>query len=207
VAEVVLPEETEGGSAATFQDLMTRLRDGQDDAAREIVGRFAERLIALASHRLLPYLRRKVDPEDVVQSVWGSFFKRGRAGQFQLADWDNLWALLACLTVRKCTNRIAYFHAQRRDQRAEQTLGPDPDSFLAAAEPTPEEHTVMAESLEQFLNGLDADDREIIALHLQGLETPAISEQLGRSQRTVRRIRERAEKKLRRILETAGSRE
>ena len=60
----------------SFDDVITRLRDGDSEAATEIFHRFAARLIALARTRLDSRVRQKVDPEDVVQSVFRSFFIR-----------------------------------------------------------------------------------------------------------------------------------
>ena len=63
--------------------------------------------------------RRKLDPEDVVQSVYRSFFGRYQAGQFDLATWDALWSLLTVITVRKCLNRTEYYLAQCRNVAGE----------------------------------------------------------------------------------------
>jgi RNA polymerase sigma-70 factor (ECF subfamily) len=63
-----------------FHDLMARLRDGDPDAARAVFDRFARRLAALAAARLPAVLRSKLDPEDVVQSAFRTFFRRQAAG-------------------------------------------------------------------------------------------------------------------------------
>jgi DNA-directed RNA polymerase specialized sigma24 family protein len=47
-----------------------------EQAARENFDRFARRLIGLARTRLDRRIRQKIDPEDVVQSVFRSFFTR-----------------------------------------------------------------------------------------------------------------------------------
>ena len=50
-----------------------------------------------------------------------------------------------------------------------------------------------------MMRGLDADDRTIIELSLQG-QTPAeIRKQVGRSERTVVRLRDRIKKRLQRM--------
>src|SRR6266852_3707821 len=76
----------------SFDALMTRLRAGDEDAANELFHLFASRLIGLARRQLDRRIRQKVDAEDVVQSVFKSFFLRHANGKFELSNWDNLWA-------------------------------------------------------------------------------------------------------------------
>src|ERR1700733_10563187 len=111
----------------TFTRLMTLLRTGEDAAAREVFERFAGRLPATARGRFNRVLARKVDPEDVVQSAFKSFFVRHRAGRLDVDDWDGLWNLLTLITLRKCADRAEYFLADRRDA-AREASGPDDGS-------------------------------------------------------------------------------
>ena len=194
----------------SFAELAGKLRDGDPDAAAEVHRRFVGRLVALARAELDTRLRRKVDPEDVVQSVYRSFFTRGAAGQFALAAWGEVWALLAVITVRKCAGRAEYFRAGRRDVAAEVDApapAGDPDSWAVAVdrEPTPPEAAMLAETIERVMSGLDAEDREVVALSLQGYTVAEIGARLGRAERTVRRLRERVRKRLERMrAETSG---
>src|SRR6266850_720443 len=187
----------------SFAMLMSRLRGGDDDAAAAVFARFTQRLIALARSRLNDDVRRKVDPEDVLQSVYESFFLRQREGQFDLANWDSLWGLLTLLTIRKCANRVAHFHADCRDVRREVAAEPDqssPDVWQAMADdPTPSAAVALTETVEQLMQGLEARDREILALHLQGYTMIEISGRINRAQRTVRRVLERVRRRLERL--------
>ena len=101
----------------SFNVLITKLQAGDESAAVAILERYTGRLIGLARKRLGPGIRSKLDPDDVLQSVYRSFFLRHRKGKFQLKDWDNLWSLLATITLRKCGHRIEWFYADRRDIR------------------------------------------------------------------------------------------
>jgi RNA polymerase sigma-70 factor (ECF subfamily) len=186
----------------SFAELMTQLRQGDNDAAARVFARFTSSLVSLASHRLEPCLRRKIDPEDIVQSVYKSFFRRQHAGQFTLLDWDSLWGLLSVITIRKCLNRSAHFHAECRDVGQEVAPGDiDPTLALLARDPTPEEAAVLAETVEQLISSFDeGEERDIVMLALQGLPTEEISARLGRAERTVRRIRERIRKRLERAV-------
>jgi RNA polymerase sigma-70 factor (ECF subfamily) len=182
----------------SFEDLLARLRAGDDDAATEVFNRFARRLIGLAHARLDQQVKRKADPEDVVQSVYKSFFVRFAEGQFDLKSWDSLWSLLTVLTVRKCGQHIDYFHAARRDVRGEVPMSPGPAGDDARTpweaidrDPTPAEAAVLTELVEQVQRGLEPRHRAIVSLALQGHGPAEVSAQLGCSERTVRRVLER----------------
>jgi RNA polymerase sigma-70 factor (ECF subfamily) len=188
------------GSQDGFQDLMLRLRNGDQAAAGEVFNRFVCRLVALARSQLDTWMRDRTDPEDVVQSVYKSFFTRFTAGQFDVASWESLWGLLALITVRKCANQAKHFQAGRRDFRREAAQGRVRESsplFDAVdRDPGPLEAAVLTETLECLLSSLDERGRLIVQLHLQGHEIPAISLQVERSQRTVRRALELARRQL-----------
>src|SRR5262249_28310606 len=134
-----------------FAALIGRLRAGDEEAAAEVFNRFAHRLIGLARAQLEQGIRRKEDPEDIVQSVYRSFFRRQQAGQLQLDSWESLWVVLTVITLRKCGNRIEYFHAARRDVQREAEVLPGEAwkalEGVAARDPTPSEAAVLAETV------------------------------------------------------------
>jgi DNA-directed RNA polymerase specialized sigma24 family protein len=176
----------------SFADIMTRLRAGDEDAAAQVFRRFTHRLVALARAQLDNRLRHKVDPEDVLQSVYKSFFLRHAHGQLTLAGWDGLWALLALITARKCGRWAEHFHAARRDVKAEVAAagGADESGVIEAfsAEPSPAEAVMLSELVEQLLRDLGQRDGEILTLALQGYSAAEISSQLVRPARTVYRV-------------------
>jgi RNA polymerase sigma-70 factor (ECF subfamily) len=186
----------------SFADIMARLRAGDPDAAAAVFHRFAGRLIALARKRLDGRLRQKVDPEDVLQSVYKSFFLRHAGGQFDLRDWDGLWALLTVITVRKCGRWADHFRAGIRDVGREKpppAAGDADRSWeVLAREPSPSEAAVLAETVEDLIRGLPERDRAIVTLGLQGYTGVEISEELGRPERTVYRVLGRVRKQLQR---------
>jgi len=188
----------------SFDDVIGQVRDGDEDAAAEVFNRFADRLIFLARIRLDKRLRRKVDPEDVMQSVFRTFFVRQRKGQFKLDDWDSLWSLLVRITVRKCGRRVAAFHADCRDvNREASSMFADQESRrqweAMAREPTPQEAASLTETLEHPLQDLDQRRQQMLVLRLQGYTVQEISEKVGCTQRTVHRLLEKARKSLQRL--------
>jgi RNA polymerase sigma factor (sigma-70 family) len=185
--------------------LMNRLRSGEDAAAREVFVRFAARLAGLARRHLDVRLAVKVDPEDVVQSAYKSFFIRQRDGGLDIGTWDGLWGVLTLITLRKCADRAAYYHAEKRDVTRE-TPGRSSDSVPPAVdaaldrEPLPDEAAALAETVEGLFRVIDdPDERAILELSLQGYTASEISQQLGRAERSVRRLRERIRKRLERL--------
>ena len=187
----------------SFDDLMARLRAGDNDAATAVFHRFADRLIELARKRLGGALRPKVDPEDVLQSVFQSFFARQAAGGMaDLKTWDSLWGMLVVITLRKCGRHLDYFHAACRDvQREVHAVAPADHSGAsweaAAAEPTPSEAAVLTETVEQLMNRLDGRQRQILTLTLQGCSPVEVSAQVGCTERTVYRVLDRVKDWLR----------
>jgi RNA polymerase sigma-70 factor (ECF subfamily) len=181
----------------SFDDLMVHLRDGRNDAAAQLFQRFANRLIVLARKQLDPKILQKVDPEDVMQSVFRSFLARNAAGQLgEFNTWDNLWAILVVMTRRKCGRRTDYFHAARRDVRREAPPNSTEDENgsdvgIVDEEPTPHEAAVLAETVELLLSDLQGRQREILTLSLQGYTPVEISERLKCTERTVYRVLDR----------------
>jgi RNA polymerase sigma-70 factor (ECF subfamily) len=193
-------------NTVSFARLMTRLRSGEDAAARMVFERFAARLVTMARGRFNRLLARKVDPEDVVQSAFKSFFVRHRAGKLDVGGWDGLWNLLTLIALRKCADRAAYFLADRRDA-AREASGPDAGDGTGAwrvaldRQPRPEEAVVLAETVEHLFRDVSAHERPVLELSLQGFTAPEISVRLGRAERSVRRLRERIRKRLERLQE------
>jgi RNA polymerase sigma-70 factor (ECF subfamily) len=188
----------------SFADIDLKLRAGDESAASEVFRRFGDRLVALARTKLDSRIRRKEDPEEVVQSAYGSFFSRYRAGKLDLSTWGSLWSLLTVITVRKCLNRAEYYMARCRSVAGEI----DAASWDGAAEglseaidrePTPLEAAVLDETVELMMHGLEERDRTIVELSLDGHSPRDISVRLGVSERKVVRLRKRMKERLRRM--------
>jgi DNA-directed RNA polymerase specialized sigma24 family protein len=184
----------------SFVAVMARFDADADAAAGELFHRFADRLVALARRQFEPRLAYRVDPEEVVQSAFKSFFVRHRAGRFEVSGWPSVWGLLTVITLRKCADRVAYYRAACRDARREvdDSSGYGADG-VRNREPSPDEAAVLAEMVDGLLASADPDDRPVLELSLQGYSAADISARLGRAVRSVHRIRERAHKHLLRL--------
>jgi RNA polymerase sigma factor (sigma-70 family) len=184
----------------SFTATLAGLRAGEADAARQVWDRFVRRLVGLAQTRLQAGLRGKVDAEDVVQSVFASFFARHTQGCFELASWDDLWSLLVVLTLRRCGRKARHFHAGRRDVRREQADDGDSGQEVPDPEPTPQEAAELAETVRQLLAGLSQAGRGVLELRLQGYSGAEIAQRQGCTEYTVDYRLRKVRRRLRELL-------
>lgn len=148
--------------------------------------RFVRRLVAVARRAVPAAVRSRVEPEDVVQSVFRSLIRRGV--QPVSGGWNGLWGLLLVMTRRKCRRQARDACAARRDVRSEVPAAdrasglryPGPDS-------TPHDDAIAAELLARLAAGLDDRDRAVLGFHVQGFTQFEIADRLGCAVRTVRR--------------------
>ncbi|MBI1314194.1 sigma-70 family RNA polymerase sigma factor [bacterium] len=180
----------------TLQTLLDRYRDGDAVAAEELLNRFSTRLIALARSRIQGRLQRRLDPEDVVQSAMGSFFRRVGDGAYQVEADDDLWPLLATITINKLRKRIEFHQAGKRSLDGEESLliGSATIRFEPSAlayDPGHDEEVLLTEVLEAALDQLEPRHRMIVQHIMAGESVAEVSEQLDRTERTVRRVLDR----------------
>jgi RNA polymerase sigma factor (sigma-70 family) len=164
---------------------------GDQDAARQIVEAYIGRLLPLARKHLSAKLAGRVDPEDIVQSVFRTFFGRLREGQFVFAEQDDLCKLLMRITLHKTLRQVAFHTAARRDPGQEAPQGEHRQERLLAvldAGPTPEATVAFLDQLHRLLDQLRPDERQIIELRLQGHNNEEVAEKLGMYDRKVRRV-------------------
>jgi RNA polymerase sigma-70 factor (ECF subfamily) len=195
-----MPSERSNEDAGQlFQVLVAALRAGDNDAWKQVAARYTNRLVALARSRLGQRLRQKVDSEEVVQSVYRSFYRGLKEGRYALQGWDALMGMLVVLTMRRCCRWHAHYHTQSRNVDREVTLGSGGAEQSAPVEvptgrepadrnPTPEEAAMLIETIQQTLQDLDEREREIVLLGLLGDSEQEISQQVGRTQYTVRQV-------------------
>jgi RNA polymerase sigma-70 factor (ECF subfamily) len=176
------------------QALLDLFRQGSQDAARQIVERYIDRLLLLARRRISQRLASRVDAEDIVQSVFQTFFKRLKEGQFSFSEQDDLCKLLVRITLHKTLRRIAFHKAAKRDPGLETEQGEHHRERLLALldqEPTPEATVAFLDQLEHFLERLKPQERQILELRLQGHSNEDIGQKLGVYDRKIRRAIER----------------
>ena len=110
-------------------ELLKRWKMGDERAAQALFDRYVERLIGLARNRLSERMRRRVEPEDVVQSAYRSFFKKAGDGRYSLDRSGDLWKLLAAITVSKVRGQVEFHTAQKRGVYDEESVVAADDEY------------------------------------------------------------------------------
>jgi len=184
--------------------LLRKLRGGCEDAATQLYLRYAQRLLSLVRARCSPQVQRRVEPEDLVQSVFRRFFRRVRQGDYDVPAGEELWGLFLVIALNRIRAEEKYQRADKRDLR--RTIG----SAADATQQTPDRHddaafSILQLTIQEALERLPAPQREMLELRIQGHEVAQIAALTGRSKRTVERNLQEVRTHLRTLLESPTS--
>lgn len=181
-------------------ELLERFRRGEQFAATLLYLRYAPRLLALAEARCSRGLAHRLDCEDIVQSVFGRFFRRAKKGGYEVPVGAELWNLLLVIALNKIRAAEAYHRAGKRDVGATAGAGGLEESLDAGSRGEGGNHAYLRLVVSEALERLPAEHRQIVELRLQGYEVGEIAELTGRSLRTVERLLQKARADLRDLL-------
>jgi RNA polymerase sigma-70 factor (ECF subfamily) len=197
------------GSTATVpretvsdESLLQQYRGGDQNAATQLYKRYVTRLRAVAESKCSNKLARRVDADDIVQSVFRTFFRGLNQGLYDVPESQQLWNLLLVIVANKARARGAYHNAAKRDVRLTAAVDYTEESVQAKLEdPTPPVELQMA--IQDALEQLDSRQRQMVEMRIQGHEVTEIANLTKRSKRTVERTLQDARNKLRELLEQA----
>jgi RNA polymerase sigma-70 factor (ECF subfamily) len=176
-----------------FEELIARVRAGQQDAAAELV-RHYEPEIRRAVRVFLtnPRLGRVLDSVDICQSVLANFFVRAAAGQFEIANPEQLLSLLITMARNKLRDQVRKLHAERRDQRRLETRGSAHLDLVADAGANPSQVMAGQELLQELRRRLSSEDRYLAEQWSQGRDWSALAAELGERPDALRKRLRRA---------------
>ena len=182
------PDEMPSPGGASDGSLLRRFQGGQRDASTELYLRYAERLHALVVKQSSKDLARRVDAEEIVQSVFRTFFRRAAHGHYAVPDGEEMWKLLLVIALNKVRAAGAYHRAAKRDVR--QTVAGEAFDHAMESERGRDEGalTVLKMVIEELLDGMPTANRQMIELRIEGHEVAEITERVKRSKRTVERV-------------------
>jgi RNA polymerase sigma-70 factor, ECF subfamily len=184
----VAPLTGQAEPASSDGSLVRWARAGDQEAATQLYLRYANRLERLIQTQRSPDLACRFDPEDVVQSIFSSFFRGVNLGLYDVPDGQELWKLLLVIALNKIRARGNYHRAACRDVR----LTRDETAFSMRALPQQYEDATSAVVLklviDEVLQRLPESQRQIVLDRIAGHEVTEIAERNGWSRRTVERV-------------------
>jgi RNA polymerase sigma-70 factor (ECF subfamily) len=203
-AAIASNQSAHKNSAAPSDDsLLRRCSDGSEEAAALLYQRYAQRLRALVRARTSAQLVSRLDADDIVQSVFRSFFRVANTGLYEVPDGKDLWRLLGTIALNKVRTQGAFHRAAKRDVRLTATLGFKDPSRGAQTRKDEAGDTFFQLAIEEALDKLPPQQRAVVELRLQGYEVAEIAGQVGRGKRTVERHLQQALACLRDLFEEA----
>lgn len=177
--------------------LLNLLRYGEQDAATELYKRYANRLLLLACKRSSDRLAVRVDAEDIVQSVFRTFFRRASVGHYELPEGEELWKLFLVIALNKIRKKADFHSAAKRDIGRTQTIGK-----LQLAEMDLSSQ-VLRMTVEEIIGSMPAEHRGVISDRIQGYEVAEMAERHSLSKRTIERILQGFRRQLKASLEAS----
>jgi RNA polymerase sigma factor (sigma-70 family) len=170
---------------------LARIRDGDEDAARELLRRYEAKVRLVVRRQLPRLLRSRFDSQDFVQSIWGSFIRRIKSSPTELEGTNNLIGFLARAARNKVIDEYRRASSRKQDMRREESMyeGAEPRE-VADHSDTPIEVAEASEALSRLRELLPEDRRTVLDLKAEGLSTVEIAAKLGLGERTVRRVME-----------------
>ena len=179
------PEFEESDPPPSDQELLDNYQHGAGEAAAAIYARYAERLVELARRRTGVDLAVRVDPEDVVQSVFRTFFRRAVDGSYQLPDGDTLWKLLMVITLNKIRTLADFHRAAKRDVR--KTAEVDYISNVESKDRIDAEE-LLSLTVRELTEALPSEHQKMIHMRIKGFSVDEIAQACHRSKRTTERV-------------------
>ncbi|MFM7562802.1 MAG: ECF-type sigma factor [Planctomycetota bacterium] len=176
--------------------------------AEAIWAEFFPRMLKLAKVKLGGMQLRTFDEEDVALSAMNSFFRGKNDGRFERLDSrDEMWRLLATITVRKVTSQRRKAMADKRGAgaiRGESIFfnSANADSSMIAGLGNFSDDRLLPDTTEEILKNCEhllekLDDeklRRTAIMRLEGFSNQEISDELGcsvaRTKQRLQRIRE-----------------
>lgn len=183
------------------------IKKGDSIAANRIWKLYFDRLVRAVRHRLYGQNRAVSDEEDIVLSVFDSFYAAAEDGRFpDLSDRDDLWRLLITMSARKIIDKRRHDQRQRRGKGITvRSLDSEKDDSglieVIGSEPSPEMVLMMQESVEQLFFHLGVGQlQDLAGAKLEGYSNAEIAERFGCSERTIERRLHLIREKLRQEL-------
>ena len=176
------------------------MQSGEQDAATELYARYAARLRGLARTWIGDDLQPRFDADDVLQSVFRTFFRRAAAGQYQVPEGEELWSLLLVIALNKLRGLAAHHRAAKRSVRSTAAF----ELAEGRTDPTEEEAgQILRLLVAELLEELPPASARLVELRITGHSVDEIAAATERSKRTVERVLQSFRARLQELIHAA----
>ncbi|MBL8828962.1 MAG: sigma-70 family RNA polymerase sigma factor [Planctomycetaceae bacterium] len=169
--------------------LLQAAMKGDNQAAAELMDAFGPMVIAVVRRRLAPELRIHFDSIDFAQAVWASMFLASPNPSEEISP-ESFSKRLASIARNKVTDefRKRFQTAKHNIRREAGRVGNREEEFdTPGREASASQVAIAREYWDRLMERASSTEREIIRLRLEGYKQLEIAEELGISERTVRR--------------------
>jgi DNA-directed RNA polymerase specialized sigma24 family protein len=177
-----------GDSSESSVDLANAFVGANDPrAAHELFNRYRAKAVRRASAGMSRRLQKRVDPEDVYQSVCIVLMDGLRCGKFRIREAGDLWNLLQKLTDLRILKKAEFHSAAKRSMTAESDQDPGhvpgPNALHESSS------AILADEIQQLINMLTIPrHRQVVCMALSGASAAEIAAESGYSETRVRQI-------------------
>lgn len=187
-------------SVEPSRELVVRWRNGEQDAAEELLRRYWECLVRQLEPKIGPRFRAKFDAEDIALSAIHSFLHRTGDGQYEVDHTGGLWQLLKRIAESKLQHWIEHHTAKKRSVLREADLDSAASLERACFENASETATELMAHLDDILKCFDPLEQKMIRLAIDGCSVSEIMRQIDRKRSAVdsvlKRFRQRVQRRL-----------
>lgn len=163
-----------------FQDLLARVKTGDESAANELVKTYEPMVRAVIRNRLRdPVMKRHFDSIDICQSVMATLFPRFADERLEVEEPKQLVGLLVQIAKNKLNHHLRKQRQLCRDAHA--VISSDDSAFNEPIDGigNPERIALAKDELERLYSFLSEEERQMAELRGKGMEWGEIAEAIG----------------------------
>ncbi len=181
--------------------LLGALSQGSPDAANVLYLRYAQQLRALVAANCSPMLAKREDVEDIVQSIFGSFFRAASKEMYDVPAGDDLWKLFVVIALNKVRAKGNYHRRDKRDARRLVDGGwlDVAGDYVASNDET--SRNLLTLAIDDVMGHLSLEHQQAIQFRIEGFNVAEIAAKLECSKRTTERLLQEARSRIAEMLE------
>jgi RNA polymerase sigma factor (sigma-70 family) len=175
-----------------FQELIQRAEAHDQEACAELVRLFEDDILQAVHAPIFSMgLQSLIDPTDICQAVFASFFTRVLGAPYDLSEPHKVRQLLVTMARNKVADE-GRRHTRHRRNRQRQAASDDCLHAVADCCSTPSSIAVKRETLETIFQHLSDEERYLVEQRAQGREWAVLAAKYGVSPEALRKKLDRA---------------